>query len=45
VAQDQEAAQEMVKKSGQMSVPVSEIDGKVVVGFDIEKIKKLLGMK
>ena len=34
VGTDQEAAKEMVKKSGQMGVPVVEIDGEVIVGFD-----------
>jgi len=34
VGADQEAAREMVKKSGQMGVPVVEIDGEVIVGFD-----------
>lgn len=37
-------AQEMINKSGQMGVPVIEIDGKIVVGFDKEKIKELLGL-
>jgi glutaredoxin-like YruB-family protein len=34
VGTDQEAAKDMVKKSGQMGVPVVEIDGEVIVGFD-----------
>ena len=34
VAADQEAAKEMVKKSGQMGVPQIEINGKIIVGFD-----------
>ncbi|MDP2908940.1 MAG: glutaredoxin domain-containing protein [Nanoarchaeota archaeon] len=45
VSANQEAANEMVDKSGQMGVPVTEIDGKIVVGFDKEKLKKLLGIK
>ncbi|MBM3200439.1 NrdH-redoxin [Candidatus Woesearchaeota archaeon] len=45
VGTDEEAANEMVEKSGQMGVPVLEIDGEIVVGFDKEKIKKLLGVK
>jgi len=45
VSKDQKAAQEMIEKSGQMGVPVIEIDGKIVVGFDKEKIEKLLGLK
>jgi glutaredoxin-like YruB-family protein len=42
VSQDKEAAEEMVKKSGQMGVPVIIINDEVIVGFDKEKIKKLL---
>lgn len=42
VSQDKVAQDEMIKKSGQMSVPVTEIDGQIVVGFDQERIKKLL---
>ena len=45
VSKDQTAAQEMVEKSGQMGVPVSEIDGNIVVGFDQEKVSELLGIK
>jgi glutaredoxin-like YruB-family protein len=42
VAENQIAQKEMIEKSGQMEVPVIEIDGQMVVGFDQEKIKKLL---
>ncbi len=45
VSVNQTAAQEMIKKSGQMGVPVLDIDGKIVVGFDKGKIKQLLGLK
>ena len=34
--------QEMIDKSGQMGVPVMDIDGQIVVGFNKEKIVKLL---
>lgn len=34
VAEDKEKAQEMVNKSGQMAVPVIEINGRIMVGFD-----------
>jgi glutaredoxin-like YruB-family protein len=44
VEEDQEAAKEMVEKSGQMGVPVIEIDGQIIVGFDRTKIKKALKM-
>jgi glutaredoxin 3 len=42
VAENQEAQDYMIKKSGQMSVPVLEIDGEMIVGFDREKICKIL---
>lgn len=45
VNKDREAAKEMIKKSGQMGVPVIEIDGKIVVGFDVDRIKQLLKIK
>tara|TARA_Y100000310_G_scaffold344969_1_gene460858 strand:- start:1452 stop:1691 length:240 start_codon:yes stop_codon:yes gene_type:complete len=45
VSKDQAASKEMVDKSGQMGVPVIDIDGKIVVGFDVEKIKTLLDIK
>ncbi len=44
VSSDQQAADEMVKKSGQMGVPVLDIDGEVIVGFDREKITRALGL-
>lgn len=42
VGEDKEAAKEMVEKTGQMGVPVTEIDGQFVIGFDKEKLKELL---
>jgi glutaredoxin 3 len=45
VAENHEAAHYMVEKSGQMGVPVIEIAGKFIVGFDREAIKKALGIK
>ena len=44
VGADQEKAQEMVQKSGQMGVPVVDIDGVIIVGFDKHKIDILLGL-
>ena len=44
VSTDQAKAQEMVQKSGQMAVPVIDIDGELIVGFDKEKIRKALGL-
>lgn len=39
---DDEAAAEMIKKSGQMGVPVIDIDGTIIVGFDRGAIDDLL---
>ncbi len=43
VSRDQSAARDMVRRSGQMGVPVIDIGGKIVVGFDRPKIERLLG--
>jgi glutaredoxin 3 len=45
VDEDQDAAQEMIKKSKQMSVPVIEINDKIIIGFDKEEIDKALEEK
>ncbi|HLD42484.1 MAG TPA: glutaredoxin domain-containing protein [Candidatus Nanoarchaeia archaeon] len=42
VGEDRQKAQEMIEKSGQMGVPVLDIDGKIIVGFDKAAIKKAL---
>ena len=42
VAADQKAAEEMIEKSGQMGVPVTEIDGQIIVGFDEPRLRKVL---
>ena len=44
VSEEHEKAEEMINKSGQMGVPVIEIDGQIIVGFDKEKIKETLGL-
>ena len=40
VSKDRIKAQEMVKKSGQMAVPVIDVDGKIIIGFDRKAIDK-----
>jgi len=45
VSQDQNGLDEMIKKSGQMGVPVIDINGTIVVGFDKAKINSLLNIK
>lgn len=42
VSINREAAREMVSKSGQMGVPVVEINGKIIVGFDRAALEKEL---
>ena len=42
VAEDDKAREEMVKKSGQMGVPVIIIGEEIIIGFDHEKIDKAL---
>ena len=45
VSSDEKAQKEMIEKSGQMGVPVIDIDGKIVIGFDVEKINEILNIK
>ena len=42
VANDMRKADEMVRKSGQMGVPVIDVHGKVIVGFNKPQLEKLL---
>lgn len=44
-SQNREAAIEMIKKSGQTGVPVVEIDGKIVIGFNEPELRKTLNIK
>ncbi len=45
VAVDEKAREEMITKSNQMGVPVIEINGEIIVGFDKKKIVQLLNIK
>ena len=45
VSRDAAAARDLVRRSGQMGVPVIEIGGKLIIGFDKPKINQLLGIK
>ncbi|MBS3128393.1 glutathione S-transferase N-terminal domain-containing protein [Candidatus Woesearchaeota archaeon] len=45
VAEDAKAGQEMVKKSGQRGVPVIDIDGEIIIGFDQDAIAAALGIE
>lgn len=44
ISQDQAAAQVMVGKSGQQGVPQTDINGEMIIGFDKNRINKLLGI-
>jgi len=44
VAANPEKGQEMIEKSGQMGVPVIDIDGNIIVGFEKNRIAELLGI-
>lgn len=44
VSTNQVAAEEMVRASAQMGVPVLDIDGEIIIGFDKERIKQVLGL-
>ena len=45
VLHDLAARKDMFDKSHQMGVPVIDIDGKIIVGFDQHAVKEALGMK
>lgn len=45
VSQNQEAADEMVKKSGQMGVPVIDANSTIIIGFDAAALKAALKIK
>ena len=42
VSKDEKQLQKMIKDSGQMGVPVVDIDGSIITGFDKAKIDSLL---
>ena len=44
VASDAEKREEMIQKSGQMSVPVIFVGDEMVIGFNKDKLSKLLGI-
>ena len=45
VEENEKAKKDMIKKSGQLGVPVIDINGKIIVGFDEKTIRKLLKLK
>lgn len=45
VVENMKAREEMIAKSHQMGVPVIDIDGQIIVGFDKDTLTKVLGIK
>ncbi len=44
VSTDHDKAQEMIAKTGQFGVPVIDVGGKIVIGFDKRKLDEYLGL-
>lgn len=44
VAVDSAQRQAMIEKTGQLGVPVIDVDGEIVIGFDKNKLSQLLGV-
>lgn len=44
VSKNQQAAEQMVRRSGQQGVPQTDIEGQLIVGFDKQRINSLLGI-
>lgn len=42
---DRAKAEEMIRKSGQTGVPVIDIDGNIVIGYNVARLKELLNIK
>lgn len=45
VENDEKGFEEMVQKSGQFGVPVIDIDGTIIIGFDRKKLKEVLNIQ
>jgi glutaredoxin-like YruB-family protein len=43
--ENKEYAKESFEKSGQGGIPVTDVDGTIVIGFDMSKLKTLLGLE
>ena len=44
-AADDKAREEMIQKSHQMGVPVIDVDGEIIVGFNRPELERTLGLK
>lgn len=45
ISKDKKMKEEMVKKSKQNNVPVVDVDGVIVVGYDLKRLKGALNIK
>ena len=45
LSQRQDMVDDFIKRTGQMAVPVTEIDGEMIMGFDVPKLKEKLNIK
>ncbi len=45
VSRNEAAAKELVRKSGQMGVPVIDVNGTIIVGFDRSRLVRALGIR
>ena len=45
VATDLDKRKEMINKTGQMGVPVIDVGGEIIIGFDEGKLKSALNLK
>lgn len=45
IEKDDKARDEMVKKTGNLSIPVTDVDGEIIIGFDKPALKKALNLK
>jgi len=45
ISRDERAGQDLVRRSGQMGVPQTDIDGRIIVGFDKPKLDAILGIR
>lgn len=44
VASDAQAREQMIQKSGQFGVPVIDVDGAIIIGFDQPRLKEMLNI-
>lgn len=45
LSEEEKYRDEVIERSHQMAVPVIDIDGKIIVGFDEKQLEELLGKK